>query len=49
VRRRRDLAASPAGRPQVLSPGEPTRSALWAVGIVVVFAPLAVRVYRRKT
>ncbi len=25
------------------------KSALWAVGIVVVFAPLAVRVYRRKT
>ena len=25
------------------------KSALWALGIVVVFAPLAVRVYRRKT
>jgi oleandomycin transport system permease protein len=25
------------------------KSVLWAIGIVVVFAPLAVRVYRRKT
>ncbi len=29
--------------------GAAAKSALWAVGIVVVFAPLAVRVYRRKT
>jgi len=25
------------------------RSLLWALGIFIVFAPLAVRVYRRKT
>ena len=25
------------------------KSVLWAIGIVVVFAPLAVRGYRRKT
>jgi ABC-type multidrug transport system permease subunit len=26
-----------------------TQSVLWAIGIVAVFAPLAVAVYRRKT
>jgi hypothetical protein len=25
------------------------RSLLWALGLFIVFAPLAVRVYRRKT
>ncbi len=29
--------------------GAAVKSALWALGIVVVFAPIAVRVYRRKT
>jgi oleandomycin transport system permease protein len=31
----------------VAPPG--TRSLLWAFGIFLVFAPLAVRVYRRRT
>ena len=29
--------------------GTAAKSALWALGIVVIFAPIAVRVYRRKT
>jgi oleandomycin transport system permease protein len=34
------------GGPVAVPAGE---SMLWALGILVVFAPLAVRVYRRKT
>jgi oleandomycin transport system permease protein len=36
------LTGGPAGTPAL-------RSLLWALGIFIVFAPLAVRVYRRKT
>jgi len=36
------LTGGPAAAPVV-------KSLLWALGIFIVFAPLAVRVYRRKT